>query len=129
MPNSKSELMEPTYTVTLKLTEEQLALVTALLGKDAASIEEVSQKLVQQLREEAHKKQMASMPYKEFLIERQQDAYVIHRATIKARTRDEAFNILNGSGNQDSFFNLEEEGDVVIFDDLRYECCEADQVH
>lgn len=122
-------MIKPTRTVTLRLTETQLALVQGVLGQNEEAIQRASDELLKEVREAKHKAYMASLPYRDFTVERLQDAYLVHRVNIKARTKAEAFNILSSTENKEALFNLSEEGDVVVFDDVQYEVLDEEPVH
>lgn len=104
--------------VTLDVTDTQLALINAVIGKDTDAIADISDKSLSDIFEDQARRRLEATLYRNWEVTRNVDAYVRHTAVIRARTEDEAMEILGEK--RDALFDLTEEGDVITFDDIDY---------
>lgn len=107
-----------TKMVTVEVTEEQAAVIEALLGEDLDTTREIMNDYLIKEKARQRKRAHESLPLKSFRVQRQLDAYVVHEAVVQARTKDEAYDILHNES--DNLFNLDEEGEVLTYDDVSY---------
>lgn len=104
--------------ITIKVTLDQKALITALLAGDMKTFTDQADKIIADTEAEAKMRKLAAMPFKKWHVTRNLDAYVVHEAFVEARTEQEAAQILHTKC--DALFDLEIEGEIKTFDDVEY---------